>query len=245
MKPIAAVVIPSYMEDDNLNIVTKYLLHQTMINSGKSELIIVQYLPDSIPEIHDHWNVEKTFYLKHIITPQKGISYARNLGITNTASTVKVIVNMDADSVFNRRDALELMTAPILDGKSVLTNCDVYQVENIDIEMNQMDSRHHTKNIMRDILHSTYLDLEKHFPVAHAQGQTFLKTAWQVVGGFWDHVMEDYNMAYKICTTYGILQKQWIKDVCVFTSNRRIRPHNPLALFDYSKAYRGNREFKV
>ena len=233
--PLVSVVIPVFNEDDYLDVSMRYMLSQTAVRMGAAEIILVEYIK-GMPIMVEQASPE----LKKIKVGRKGISYARNLGIVNAASTTRVIVNMDADSVFNRNDAIEIMAEPIINGRAMLTKCDVFHIDDIDIEHNCIvrDSKtNDAVNFFRDLWHAFYLDMEKYLPVAHASGLCFAKHAWKYVGGFWDHNMEDSQITTKICGTYGLKSKMWIPEVCVFTSNRRIKPLD-MSFFDWNLAPR-------
>lgn len=243
LDPLVSVVIPIYNEDDYLNTCLRYLLAQTAFRMGAAEVILVEYAKGlDISEPSTKY-LDKN--IKHIIVGKKGISYARNLGISKSAPSSIAIVNMDADSVFNRNDAIEIMTEPILKGRAILTKCDVYHVDDIDIEHNCIvrDSKtNDAANFFRDLWHAFYLDMEKYLPIAHTSGLCFAKSAWKKVDGFWNYNMEDTQITMKICNTYGLNSKIWVPDACVFTSTRRIKSLDLRSFVDWGQAIRKNGE---
>src|SRR5574338_1313035 len=116
--PRVAVVIPTFKEDDMLRRCLDSLEQQTVFKD--SEIVIADYDPD---DKHVTTNAIAEYqYVKYVSVDKKGIANARNAGIQ--ASSAPVIVNFDAECVFNRPDAISLMIQPIEVGEVVLTHAD-------------------------------------------------------------------------------------------------------------------------
>ena len=72
---------------------------------------------------------------------------------------------------------------------------------------------------------------------------TFRRTAFDKVGGFREDkkVAEDYWFAVDVCYNYTIQAKEFVENVNIIASDRRVKGANKdglLKAFNYDKAYR-------
>lgn len=145
------------------------------------EIILAEYNPGKLSY---STKIAKEFYDKYKIpiivedVHKPGIAYARNQGVL--ASQGDYFLNFDADARFNRLDALEKMTTPLMDETAMLTICD-----------NEFDYRDLTESDMKDMaIPQRILDGINNsqilgFPILEP-GSCFNKEAFMDVGGFND-----------------------------------------------------------
>lgn len=209
------------------------LREQTLYKKGKVNIILAEY-KDQLNLEDDYLSkyVENMEHVNYMPVFQKGIAYARNAAISQAKSNV--IVNFDADCIFNRDDAIEKMIHPILNQEAMLTNCETKLFDFKTYKLVEAGSN------IYDIASRVVTPLER-FIIARGPGLSVSKPAFWSVGGFRDtNVGEDYLLGIDICMRYSIHVKKFIDDVKVFASNRRAKAMEKehLKVFDYSNAYR-------
>lgn len=205
-----------------------------MYRKGQAHIIVGEY-KDAIDEDNKYLEDLCLKYkdLTYLRVPQKGIAYARNYMITQ-ASKTDIILNFDADSVFNRQDAVEHMVRPILDREKVLTNCECVL---FDFENRKVIKEGNIYAVASGV--GNYLEKSV---FARGPGLTVRKDAFFAVGGFRDvPVAEDYWLAFDVCYRYSYYAKKFIDTVKILTSDRRAKASKDdgLNVFDYqNKTYR-------
>lgn len=220
-KYLTDLIVPCYHEKGYIEKTIDFITKQTLYQKGLMNVVIGEYR-DSIDN-----NMEGGDYLEklcksldnftYVVVPQKGISYARNYSILK-GSKSNIICNFDADSIFNRTDAMEYMIRPILNGDAVLTNC---QCILFDFKNSHSINQGPSTDIY-SFLSKIGDELEKHFFFSRGPGLTVTREAFIKVGGFRSvDVAEDYWLAFDVCYEYGLLKKKFIPEVKVLTSDRR------------------------
>jgi glycosyltransferase involved in cell wall biosynthesis len=227
---ICDVIIPAYNEKDYIDKTLYSLAEQTLYKKGKVNIVVGDYKDDlNMDERDTYEEVRKYEYARYMPVFRKGISYARN-HIISTASKTDIIINFDADSIFNRSDAIEKMITPVLKEGLKLTNCEciLYDFSNKTQVKHKSQNLYEFASIVGSSLERTLF--------ARGPGLTIKKEAFYKVGGFRDvPVGEDYFMAFDICSTYTVFAKRFIEGVSVLTSDRRAKALNKdgLKIFDY------------
>lgn len=217
------LIIPAYHEKGYIEKTIEFLKKQTLYEKGLMNIIIGEYR-DSIDinaKDGDYLEklCEKQDHFTYINIDQKGIPYARNMAILK-GSKSDIICNFDADSIFNRVDALEYLIRPILNKEAVITNC---QCILFDFKNNHAINQGPSTDIY-SFLAKIGDELEHHFMFSRGPGLTVTKEAFINVGGFRDvQVAEDYWLAFDVCYQYGLINKKYIKEVKVLTSDRRAK----------------------
>jgi glycosyltransferase involved in cell wall biosynthesis len=229
------LVIPAYREKDYILKTLEHITKQTLYTQGLLNVIIGEY-KDGIDKDNDYLEklCSEKDHFTYINIDQKGIPYARNMSIIKGLKS-NIICNFDADSIFNRFDALEFMIRPILNKEAVITNCECIL---FDFKNNHAINRGPSTDIY-SFLSNIGNELEKHLFFSRGPGLTVSKEAFINVGGFRQElsVGEDYALAWDVCLQYGLVNKRFISEVKVLTSDRRAQASKDLGLgvFDYSK----------
>lgn len=239
-KKLVDMIIPSYKEEGTIERTLDKLMNQTMWQQGLMNIVVGEYSENPL-----HHNGKKTSYLKelckknkmiHVFVPGKGVGYARNVTIMN-GSISDIITNLDADSTFNRDDAIELLVNPIIkDSKIKCTYCETIVVPDKEV----------TNPSLSYMAYRALLDnaakFEKIAPVGRSLGLTFAREVFWKVNGF-PHINlgEDYTFHWRVSVHYSIWARKFIDEVKVLSSDRRVRAINKdgLSVFDYSRQYRG------
>lgn len=240
-KYLVDLIIPAYHERDYIQKTLHYLTKQTLYQKGLMNIVVGEYRDSIDNNIGDGDYLEKMCskleHCTYVNVDQKGISYARNMSILKGTKS-DIFCNFDADSIFNRVDAVEYMIRPILNKEKVLTNC---QCILFDFKRNLALNQGPSTDIY-SFLAKIGDELEKHLFFSRGPGLTVSKDAFIKVGGFRTvDVAEDYWLAFDICHEYGLIHKQYIPDVKVLTSDRRAKASKKdgLGVFSYDqKAYR-------
>jgi hypothetical protein len=235
-KYLCDVCIPTLDEKGYIETTLQNLAIQSLYKKDKMHIVIADY-KDQLNLDDDYlYKLCKTFkHVTYLPVFQKGIAIQRNVAIRE-GSLTNIIVNFDADSVFNRTDAIEKLIHPIIAGDALLTNCECIL---FDFKTNKPVD---TPTNIYEIASNVGSMLERYI-VARGQGLTVEKDAFWSVGGFRDiPVAEDYFLGIDICMKYSIHVKKFIDDVKVYASNRRSKnssfDKDNIRVFDYSKNYR-------
>lgn len=240
-KKLVDVIIPAYKEEGIIERTLDKMMNQTMWKQGLMNIVVGEY--SVLPA---HLEGKKTSYLRelckknkliHVFVPEKGVGYARNYTILN-GSVSDVICNFDADSQFNRTDAVELMLAPInKDKRIVCTYCQTVVVPD-----EKLETAPPTLSYMAyQALLNNAVHLEKIAPIGRAIGLTMTREAFFKVNGFPHYKLwEDYTFHYRISVKFGMWARKFVDDVKVLSSDRRVRAINKegISVFDYSNNYR-------
>lgn len=225
------VCIPAYNEKGYIETTLDNLTDQTLYKKDKVHIVIGDF-KDKL-NLDDYYIMDLCKKYKHVTylpVFQKGIAITRNT-IIKQKSITDIILNFDADSVFNREDAIEKMIHPIISGDRLLTNCEC-------ILFDFAAKRRAEKPIQNFYEALSYIGtgLEKSF-VARGPGLTVDKKAFYSVGGFREiPVMEDYFLAWDIIYKYSIHAKQYVDEVKVLSSDRRSKAiaKDGLHIFNYT-----------
>lgn len=228
------IEIPVYREKGYIERTLDNLTKQNLYQRGQVHIVVGEYR-DAIDAHDDHvrYICDKYKNVSYIDIDKKGISYARNYIIKN-ATVTNIVMNFDADSIFNRKDALEFMIRPLLDGEVMLTNCECILWD--------FDTNKPVKNGNIYSLAANVGNLLEKGVFARGPGLTVRKDAFNSVGGFRDvSVAEDYFLAMDICYQYSLYAKRFIDEVKILSSARRANASakEGLDVFDYNnKSYR-------
>lgn len=232
MTYLCDIAIPTYNEKGFIERTLNNLTAQDLYKKDKVHIIIGDYKDEL--NMDDDYLANICKQLKHVTyVPifMKGIANARNIIITE-ASKSNIIVNFDADSVFNRVDAVERMIHPILNKEAKLTNCETLL---FDFSNDTMIPKTPSNPNFYEFASNIGTSLEKYL-FARGPGLTVDKDAYYRVGGFRNvTVAEDYLLSMDICLEYSIRAKRFISEVKVLTSNRRAKSFVDVGLgvFDY------------
>ena len=124
MKIIADLIIPAYNEKGYIERTLSSLMQQTLYREGKLRIAIGDFKNELNMDDTDLYQLVKGLKnIEYVPIFYKGISYARNTLIKDHSKS-DIIVNFDADSMFNTTDAIEKMIDPILNKEAFLTNCE-------------------------------------------------------------------------------------------------------------------------
>jgi cellulose synthase/poly-beta-1,6-N-acetylglucosamine synthase-like glycosyltransferase len=217
--PSYDVVIPTYREDAYIHRAIAALKEQT-VKPGK--IIIVDYVKDKIKTDIRETSVE----VWEIYEP--GIGAARAFGCER--STAECILNIDADSI-PKKDLAQQLLISIKKGAVASFGFGTFG-EGEDWERFAMG------------LFSLYKAV-----IPNGQcyaGLMVARYAYDFVGGFHNVGWEDTDLSLRLALSYPARVK-YVPEAVASTSDRRLRGilKNPLAMLDYSKAYRGNAELDV
>lgn len=237
-KKLVDVCIPSYREEGYIEYTLDKLMNQTLWKDETMNIVVGEYTDNP-----KHMKGEKTSYLKelcgknrvlHCFVPRKGVGFARNWTILN-GSISDIIMNFDADSRFNRDDAVGMMVNPILKNETMLTYCSTRFVEGVK----------HIKSLPETVYRMMYDCAEGHervLPFGRAIGLTFTRQSFFGVNGFpLTNLGEDYMFHYRFSLRYGMFSRRFVEPVKVLTSDRRARAlteHGVTKALNYSKNYR-------
>lgn len=256
---LLSICIPAYKEDGYLQITLKHLMNQRMFQNGYVQIVVGEYkdnyADNSIKNLCESLGPN----VKYIHVNKKGISYARNVCIWNSINPVfdqnnkKVVghepipflMNMDADSRFQYDTGTFYMLLPLLENpKLMLTNCKI--IYPTDLIQKKKDKENRT---IAEYIFQMASDLgtasEKVF-TARGPGMTFRRSAFDTVskrvGGFREDksVAEDYWFAVDICYDFTIKAKEFIENVNIIASDRRVKGANKdglLKAFNYEKSH--------
>jgi glycosyltransferase involved in cell wall biosynthesis len=226
------VCIPTYNEKGFIERTLSNLAAQELYKKDKVHIIIGDYKDEL--NMDDDYLANVCKRLKHVTYIPvfiKGIANARNIIISESSKT-NIIMNFDADSVFNRADAIERMIHPILHKEVKLTNCETVLY---DFNADRMIPKTPQAPNFYEFASNIGTSLEKYL-FARGPGLTVDKDAYLAVGGFRDvSVAEDYLLSMDICLEYSIRAKRFIPEVKVLTSNRRAKSFADVGfgVFDY------------
>lgn len=237
LKPLVDLIVPCYHEKGYIEKTIDFITKQTLYQKGLINVVIGEYRDDIDNNTEGGDYLEKICKdlnnFTYVTVDQKGISYARNYSILK-GSKSNIICNFDADSIFNRIDAMEYMIRPILNNEAVITNCECILFD----FKNSHPVNYGPSTDIYTFLSNFGNKLEKHLFFSRGPGLTVTKEAFIKVGGFRNvPVAEDYLFTWDVCYEYGLINKKFIEDVKVLTSDRRAKASQNLGLdvFDYTK----------
>jgi hypothetical protein len=148
---------------------------------------------------------------------------------------------MDADARFQYDTGSYYMLLPLLENKELmLTNCRIIYPSDIQKKKEKQNKT------LAEYIYKMASDLgtasEKVF-TARGPGMTFRREAFDRTGGFREDkkVAEDYWFGIDVCYHYTIQAKEFIDNVNIIASDRRVKGANIdgiLKAFNYDKAYR-------
>jgi glycosyltransferase involved in cell wall biosynthesis len=231
---IIDLCIPVYREKGYLESTLKHLTHQTLYKRGMVHIIVGEYKEP----------IDRTgYYIESVCSQYPNVDYIKiekkSIGYSRATMIEKLglsdnIMCMDADSIFNRIDAIERMLNPILGCEAIFTNCSSLRY---DFQKNKIT--HYDLNLY-NILHIGDI-LSDWLLFASGPGLTVRRDAYDSVGGFKKHLMrgEDTDLSYELIKKYGPLAKKFIDNVHIYTSDRRARGFEKIGekAFDYKENY--------
>lgn len=233
-KYLVDVCIPTYNEKGYIERTLLNLTDQDIYKKGMIHIVIGDYKDELNADDNYLSNLCRKYeHTTYVPVFQKGIAAARNI-IIRDGSLTNIIMNFDADSVFNRTDAVEKMIHPILRGEAKITNCEVmmYDFEKKEPVIKPIRNFY-------DFGLAMATPLEK-LVFARGPGLTVDKQAFYDVGGFrMVPAAEDYYLSFDICMAYGMISKRFIDDVKILTSDRRAKAfeEHGFKAVDYNKSY--------
>lgn len=232
------ICIPAYREEGYIEKTIDSLMNQTMWKDGLMNIVVGEYSHDP-----QHLDGTKTSYLKelcfknkviHVFVPKKGVGFARNHTILN-GSLSDIITTFDADSRFNRDDAMELLIEPIKEGRAVATYCNTILVRD-----NLLKKESFGERLFKTVSDGLG-DIERLLPIGRSLGLTFTRQVFFKINGFpLVNLTEDYVTHYRICYHYGMFQRKFVPQVIVLSSDRRAAAiaKYGLNVINYDKNYR-------
>lgn len=235
-KFLADIIIPCYNEKGYIERTLSSLTQQTLYREGKLHIALGDFKNELNMEDTYLYDLTRKFKnVTYLPIFYKGIAYARNTLVSDATKT-DIIVNFDADSMFNTTDAIEKLIDPIINKEALLTNCETVFY---DFENNKAVDKD-PSNIYEYL--SNLGSKAERFIFARGPGLTVRKDAFFSVGGFrLVPVGEDYFMAWDICVKHGYQSKKFIDKIKVLTSNRRSSNYTKdgLNVFNYeANSYR-------
>lgn len=237
-KKMVDICIPSYKEEGYIEYTIDSLMNQTLWKDDLMNIVVGEYTENPL-----HLSGSKKSYLQelceknkvlHTYVPKKGVGTARNYTILN-GSLSDIITTFDADSRFNRDDAMEILTRPVLENKFVSTYCKTVMVKDDLMRQESVGEK-----IYKTIANGMAV-LESVLPIARSLGLTFKRSVFFRVNGFpLYNLGEDYLINYRISVAYGMYSRKFIPEVIALTSDRRaaaIGKHG-LQIYNYDNNYR-------
>lgn len=237
-KKVVDICIPAYKEEGYIEKTIDSLMNQTMWKQGLMNIVIGEYSHNPL-----HLEGKKQSYIQelcaknkvlHVFVPKKGVGFARNYTILH-GSMSDIITTFDADSRFSTVKAMEFLTRPILEGRYVSTYCKTLLVKDDKLR----------KETLGEILFKKIMngagDLESFLPVGRAIGLTMKREVFFRINGFPDvNFYEDYITNMRISSKYGMVNRKFIPEVIVLSSDRRaaaVSKHG-LDILNYHKNFR-------
>lgn len=214
-----SVVIPVFKEEEYLRPVLHELLKQTCM--FRCEIILSEYNPDNSQftrQLIREFKQMSHVPIRLVEVQERGIPLARHEGIM--AARGEIICDFDADAVWNRIDALEMMIEPIVEGRAVMTNCDNM------IDLTDVPEEHKKSPFLSMVKPtvSFFNALQRHTNWSFGDpGTCFFKYVYEECGGF-DLEHEGWetgaHLTPKIFFRYPGMVKN-VQDVMVIQSPRR------------------------
>src|SRR5690349_9578688 len=228
-------------------------MKQRMFQNGYIQIVVGEYKDDyadnKIKDLCESLGPN----IKYVHVNKKGISYARNVCVWNSVNPIikdkKVVgyepipflMNMDADSHFQYDTGTFYMLLPLLEKPNLmLTNCRIIYPTDLIRKRKEKENK-----TLAEYIFQMASDLgtasEKVF-TARGPGMTFRREAFDRVGGFREDkkVAEDYWFALDVCYNYTIQAKDFIENVNIIASDRRVKGANKdglLKAFNYEKSH--------
>lgn len=237
-KKMVDICIPAYKEEGYIEKTIDSLMNQTLWKEDLMNIVVGEY-----SENPKYLKGIKKSYLKelceknkvlHTYVDKKGAGVARNLTILN-GSVSDILTMFDADSRFNRDDAMEILVKPVISGKYVCTHCKTIIVK---------DDYFHKETLGESIykgIANASAHLEKFVPVGRVLGLTLTRSAFFKIDGFaLTSLAEDWLLNYRLSVNYGMYSRKFINRVVVLSSDRRAAAmgKDGLKIFNYGNNYR-------
>jgi len=221
MKQIA-VVIPTFEEGEYLAKTLQSFEKQTFRDFN---VYIADYDPNGTRET-------RTIAEQHnaIVVPihQKGIGWARHIGITT--SPEPIIINFDADTTFRENNAIETLVGS-LNNDNILLHCYNEFREGEEHPILWQEAAHQLLNLSRFVI-----------PFVFGAGSTIKREHYEAVGGFKDiSRWEDVQLGISVTAMYPG-KVFLVPGITVESSTRRVT-----TFFDgnYNNAYRNGKIIKI
>lgn len=235
------LIIPTKNEQNYIGKTLDMLGRQTWVQKGIVRIILADYNPYDDP--NETIEIAKEYKHVSVVNVHKeGIGYARNIGIKG--GDCKFIISFDADSFYDRNDAIEKMILPLMadydknnkdPNKKRLTVCNV--------KYDDDHKKDKSTNMLMDSLNIITTMVNIYMPFAMGSSMAFTRDVYNRVGGFRELkniVGEDIDFAFRVCMNFSINAKQSVDDVTVISSSRRHSKfiNDPSLFIDYSKSIR-------
>ena len=206
-----AICLPTYNEGEYLPKTLVELRKQTLFEM--CEIIIADYDPDNngkVKHVFDECPKNMWRGLKYVQVLRKGISYARHMAILS--SLCPYIVNLDADVMFEKEDAIERLVTPLYRKEAAVTCCE-YELQKSDVKISP---------IANSIYQGAVL-MQRHSPLVILEpGMSFTRFVYNEVGGFSDlKQYEGMELSARIVAKY-LGMKRYIPEVKIIASPRRL-----------------------
>lgn len=243
--PTISCCIPAYREELLINKTVTKLMQQTAWKQLDLEIVISDYDPDgteltrkALGKLLDYGDI------RYFRCPYRGIGAGRNFGIQNARGNF--IVNFDADSYYNRVDAIDRMVAPLRAGTAEWSMCEVI------FDEGEMSADRPDNIGFRALVAAGRLS-----PLAIGWTECGLaqtRFSFDYVGGFSDfgslqtHGLE---ITSKLSYAFTPSMRQWVPEVKVISSARRLKYQNLLGIggllgaLNYENAFRGDNVVRV
>lgn len=235
------LIIPTKDEEKYISKSLDMLARQTWVQKGLVRIIIANYNPYDEPDPTEEI-VKEYKHVKVVNVHKQGIGYARNVGVR--AGDCNFIISFDADSYYDRNDAIERMILPLISdfekpdkdpNKKRITVCNV----KYDGDFKQDK----TTSVFMNSLNFITTMVNIYMPFAMGSSMAFTRETFDKIGGFRELtniVGEDVDFAFRVCMNFSINAKQSVDDVTVISSSRRHSKliKDPTLFIDYSKSVR-------
>ena len=241
------LVIPTKDEEKYIGKTLMMLSRQTWYMKGLVRIVIANYNPYDDPDPTD--TISKEFNNVEVLNVHKqGIGHARNVGILS--GDCPFIISFDADSFYDRNDAIEKMIIPLIQdydiadnnpNKARMTVCNVRFDD--DYKKPSEDNKGDYTKLLLDSLNFITGVINIHMPFAMGSSMAFTRPTFEKINGFRELpnvVGEDVDFALRVCVNFSINAKKPVNDVVVIASSRRHSKliKNPRLFVDYTQSVR-------
>jgi glycosyltransferase involved in cell wall biosynthesis len=250
---LLSICIPAYRENGYLQNTLKHLMNQRMFQNGYIQIIVGEYkdnyADNTIKDLCENLGPS----IKYVHVNKRGISYARNICVLNSLNPIMndqgktlgykpipFLMNMDADAVFQYDTGTYYMLLPLLENPDLmLTNCRIIYPNDVVRRKREKENKTLAEYVFQ-IASNMGTASERVF-TARGPGMTFRRSAFDKVKGFREDkkVAEDYWFAVDVCYNYTINAKEFVENVNIIASDRRVKGANKdgiLKAFDYSRS---------